>query len=391
MSPIKKLSSLAILEVSVFVSMLGVGIIVPFLPLYARDMGASGLMMGLIFSGFAASRVVVMPYVGILSDRLGRKPFIMLGLFGFSLVAVSMVLVETPWQLFASRMGQGVFAAMVLPVAMALVADVTPAGQEGRIFGGFNAAFLLGFGVGPLVGGVVYDSWGVDANFLLMAALSMVSFFTVWAWVREPKNIERKSERKGFFEELKLVRDRGLAAVFFARACGAMALGCFIAFLPLLASEMGISNSEVGILLAVNVGIMTVLQKPCGRLADRFSRVKLAVIGLSLQGLCKGALPLAHDFWGLFGFICLEGVAAGMALPALTALAVSQGRRLGVGMGLTMGLFGMALSLGIFAGPIIGGLLTDFWDVTASFYFGGVAALLGVVLLVWLGKGYIKD
>ncbi len=384
-------SGLAILEISVFVSMLGVGIIVPFLPLYARDMGASGLMMGLIFSSFSASRMVVMPYVGVMSDRAGRKPFIMAGLLGFALVALAMVLVETPWQLLFARLGQGVFAAMVLPVSMALVADVTPSGQEGRIFGGFNTAFLLGFGVGPLLGGLVFDAMGVDANFLIMAALSLASLLLVVFWVREPAGVERRQQRRGFMAELGLVRDRGLLAVFLGRVGSAMALGCFIAFLPLLATEKGLSNSEVGVLLAVNVLVMTAVQRPFGALADRLSRTALAVAGLGAQGLCKAALPLAEDFWGLCSLIVVEGLSAGLALPALTALAVSQGRRVGAGMGMTMGLFGMALSIGVFVGPILGGLGADLYGTPAAFYFAGAAALTGVAVLLVLGRGYILE
>lgn len=384
-------SGLAVLEISVFVSMLGVGIIVPFLPLYARGMGASGLMMGLIFSGFSASRMVAMPYVGVASDRAGRKPFIAAGLAGFSLVALAMVLVESPWQLLSARLAQGLFAAMVLPVSMALVADVTPRGHEGRVFGGFNTAVLLGFGVGPLLGGLVFDAMGVKANFLLMAALSVASLLLVALFVREPAGIERQSQRRGFRAELSLVRDRGLLAVCLSRVGGAMALGCFIAFLPLLAAGKGVSNSEVGVLLAVNVLVMTAVQKPFGALIDRLPRMALAAAGLGLQGLCKAALPLATGFWGLCALVVVEGLAAGMALPALTALAVSQGRRMDAGMGVTMGLFGMALSVGVFVGPILGGLGADLWSVSASFYFAGAAALSGVVVLIALGRGRISE
>jgi MFS family permease len=373
---------LFILETTVFVSMLGVGIIVPFLPLYARQMGASAAVMGLIFSSFSLARALAMPYVGSFSDRHGRKPFILSGLAGYAVLALALIWASQPWQLVANRVLQGVFAAMVLPVSMALVADLTPAGREGRIFGGFNTSFLLGFGVGPLMGGMVYDHWGLAANFLLMAGLSVASLVMVWLLVKEPERIEAHAGRGGWAEQLGLLQHRGLRAVFIARGASAMGMGCFIAFLPVLAEDRGLSNTELGSLLAANVLIMTGLQWPAGWLADKASRAALSFAGLILSGACKAALPLAGGYPGLMALCVTEGVAAGLALPSLTALAVSYGRETGAGMGVTMGSFGLALSLGVFLGPVAGGWLADWGGLALAFYLGGGATFVGAAWLL---------
>jgi len=370
-----------ILELTVFVSMLGVGIIVPFLPIYAREMGASAFVMGAIFSSFSAARALAMPYVGGLSDRKGRKPFIMAGLLGYAVLALALVWAAAPWELVLNRVLQGLFAAMVLPVSMALVADLTPPGREGAVFGGFNTSFLLGFGVGPLLGGAVYDSVGLNANFYLMAMLSLVSLLMVAFLVGEPQDVKRTVGKGGWGEQLALLKDRPLLSVFLARALSALGMGCFVAFLPILAADKGLSNTQLGWLLAVNVLVMTGLQAPCGWLADRWSRVGLAALGLALSGASKGMLPLPGDFQGLL-FLCVtEGVAAGLALPALTALAVSHGRRVGAGMGVTMGSFGMAMSLGVFVGPLAAGLLADWLGMAYAFYLAGSATVLGAACL----------
>ncbi len=373
---------LFILEASVFISMLGVGIIVPFLPLYARQMGASATVMGLIFSAFSASRALAMPQVGMLSDRRGRKPFLAAGLAGYGLMALLLVWTTTPWGLVANRVCQGLFAAMVLPVAMALVADLTPPGHEGRIFGGFNTSFLLGFALGPLVGGLIYDHLSLEANFLVMAGLSLISLFMVLVWVREPGGRRPARAFLGWRGLRQFLRDPGLAAVFLARVGGAMGMGCFIAFLPVLARNQGLSNTQLGWLLAANVLVMTGLQTPAGRLADRLSRRWLALAGMALAGLCKAALPWGTGFWGLMALCLAEGLASGLSLPALTALAVSHGRRLGAGMGLTMGFYGMALSLGVSLGPVLGGVAADLWRLPAAFWLAGAATLAGAGCLL---------
>ena len=380
--------NLIILGLSVFVSMLGVGIIVPFLPLYAKSLGANGLMMGVIFSAFSASRAVVMPYVGGLSDRVGRKPFLLLGLGGYMLTSLTLLAIVTPQGLVLNRALQGVFAAMILPVAMALVAELAPDGREGQMFGWFNTAFLMGIGVGPLIGGVVYDSLGVKSNFLLMAGLSLVSLLMVLAWVREPPHDGKELQARGYRAQLALLGQRGLLAVFLARAGHALGMGCFIAFLPLLGESKGLAGSQVGVLLAVNVLVMTALQAPAGWLADRLPRVPLAMASQSLAALSKACLPLMPGMHGLMVLAVLEGIGSGLALPPLTALAVAHGRQRGVGMGLTMGLFGLALSTGIFMGPVMGGLLTDWWGVGSAFYLAGVGGCAGALALGLLHWGH---
>ena len=381
MNPASNRARIFILELTVCVSMLGVGIIVPFLPIYAREMGASAFVMGAIFSSFSLARGLVMPYVGSLSDRHGRKVFIIIGLLGYAVLALALIWAASPWELVLNRVLQGVFAAMVLPVSMALVADLTPPGREGTIFGGFNTAFLLGFAVGPLVGGVTYDTLGLDANFYLMAGLSILSLLMVLFMVREPSNVKKVIGKGGWTEQFALLKDRPLLSVFLARALSALGMGCFVAFLPVLTAEKGLSNTELGWLLAVNVLVMTGLQKPCGWLADRWSRIGLAAIGLALSGTCKGLLPWPHDFDGLMVLCVLEGVAAGLALPALTALAVSHGRRIGAGMGVTMGSFGMAMSLGVSVGPLGAGLLADGLGLPFVFYLAGGATIIGAAFL----------
>jgi len=375
---------LLILGLATFVAMTGVGIIVPFLPIYARGLGASGVMMGLIFSCFSLSRGMTVPLVGSLSDRWGRKPFIILGLAGYAVAAVLLVWTVTPGELVLNRLFQGVFAAMVLPIAMALVADVTPPGMEGRVFGGFNMFFLMGFGVGPLIGGAVYEYLGLQANFWLMAGLSLAALLAVALFIKEPPPEQRSTGKRGLKEMMILVKDRPFAAVMVARFGAAAGMGCFIAFLPVIATDLGLNNLQVGACLTANVLVMTLLQRPFGRLADNTSRLALAVGGQLASGIMKVLIPYGGDFLWLMVLSMAEGVFAGLALPALTAMAISRGKALGQGMGLTTGAFTMALSVGVFLGPVSGGWAADLsGDNNAALWLGGLAAIISA-LVMWL-------
>jgi MFS family permease len=359
--------------------MLGLGNVAPFLPIMARDMGASGLVLGLIFSSFSAARAMVATWVGTLSDRWGRKPFLLAGMGGTAAVGLLFLWAHSPWAIVANRALQGVFAAMILPVAMALVADLSPSGGEGRSFGSFNTFFLLGFGVGPLLGGTLFDVFGLAANFLAMTGLCLASLVVVACRVREPPLAHRLREGGGWRNQVALLRDRPLLGLFLARVGGSMAMGCYIAFLPLLSTDRRLSNFQVGLLLAINVLVMTALQGQAGRLADRRSRLGLAVWGQAVSALSKLFVPLCPGFWSLLTLNVVEGVGAGLALPALTSLVVEYGRRLGSGMGAAMGLFAMAMSLGVFFGPLLGGGLIDLTGTDAPFYLAGLVALAGAL------------
>jgi len=144
-----------ILAVSIFSAMLGVGLIVPLLPLYAQDLGASGTQLGIIFAGYGISNSVFTPIIGRLSDRRGRKIFLCIGLLFYTILSLGYVWAANVSQLTLVRLIQGVAGAMIIPIAMAYISDLSPEGEEGKWMGYANAAFFSGFGIGPLLGGTL--------------------------------------------------------------------------------------------------------------------------------------------------------------------------------------------------------------------------------------------
>ena len=121
-----------ILALSIFSSMLGVGIIAPLLPLYAENMGATGLWIGIMFAAFSVSRTLIMPIAGRLSDRRGRKLFLSIGLFTYALISLGYIWAGSVSQLTLVRLIQGIAAGMIIPIAQAYVGDISPVGEEGK-------------------------------------------------------------------------------------------------------------------------------------------------------------------------------------------------------------------------------------------------------------------
>ena len=142
---------LGILLLSVMTALFGIGIIIPVMPVFAVSLGASGVSLGMIIAAFSLSRGLLQPIVGSLSDRWGRKGFLVIGLLVYALVGLFLPQATSVSNLILIRAFHGVGSAMIVPVAMAYVSDMAPFGQEGRYMGMLNIAIFIGIGGGPLV------------------------------------------------------------------------------------------------------------------------------------------------------------------------------------------------------------------------------------------------
>jgi MFS family permease len=368
------------LSASVGVTMVGMGIIWPIMPLYAIQLGAGGTELGFIIAAFNLARSVFNPVVGRLSDGLGRKPFMLTGLFCYALLSVAYIQSTSVAGLIAVRFAHGLAAVCVAPVAMAVVAEIAPPRRLGIYMGTLSMALMLGVGAGPLLGGIIKDWLGTEAAFLTMGGLALVTSVGILVFVPSlaRKAGETVTPSSPMMQTLR--QSRILQTVFSIRFFSAVGQGAVYTFLPLYGVAIGISSTQVGILLGVNVLLIAFLQRPGGRLADRTRPVALMVGGIVLSGLAVAGMPLVQNFSGALVMNILMGVANGIAVPAALVLAGREGAR--VGMGSVMGLFDAALSLGFIVSPILLGMVHDAFGIEAIFYVGGAIILGGTLLVV---------
>ena len=388
-SPGERRKAFLVICLAIFVAMLGIGIIIPFLPIYAEEMGASGVWLGVIFSGWALARALVMPFMGRLSDIKGRKTILALGLFFYAILSVAYIAASTAPMLAVIRWTHGLAAAMVLPIATAYIGDLAREAGEGKAMGIFNFALFAGFGFGPLMGGVLNDILSFAAAFLAMGVLSFVSLILVLLFLPDLRNTEEGSgepERPRFRLVLGDTLVQGILSFRFIQAVGR---GAVSTFLPIFAARMiGLSTSAIGLIISVQVLAISLFQYPMGVLADRTNRRFLVVAGLIGSSLCIFILPHTYDFLGLFLVTMASGMIGSLSLPAATAMLVGKGRSLG--MGTVMGFFNTAMDLGMIFGPLIGGVIFDQVDLPPVFYFGGMMGLVGVGAFWYLTRG-IRD
>ncbi|MBI2850176.1 MAG: MFS transporter [Chloroflexi bacterium] len=371
-----------VLSISVFASTLGDGIVSPLLPLYIRDMGATGIWLGIVIAATFISNSIAVPIAGGLSDRKGRKAFLTAGFLAASIISLSYIWARDVSLLALIRFVHGAIGALIAPIALAYVGDLSPEGEEGKWMGYSNATFFSGFGLGPFVGGLLSEHFGMTASFISMSSLNLLAFIIAFFFL--PKVSPRKMTEKPRISLRQISDSNMVKGLFSFRMAQALGFGGIGTFLPIFASAIGMKTSLIGILLSVNILAVTLFNPPIGFIADRFSRRALTVIGSLLLTAFLVAIPLAGSFWPLLVILLFQGLGSAICTTASSALTVEEGRRFG--MGSMMSMLFLAMSIGMASGPIASGAIAQLLDINWVFYFGGVASLMGTIAFIWFTR-----
>lgn len=372
---------------------IGLGIISPILPLYAKTFAATGLQIGLVFAAFSISRAVLGPFVGRLSDRIGRKPLILAGLAVYAAVSVLYAVAANLWQLGIFRFVQGIASVMVTPIAQAYVGDLTPPGSEGRTLNAFYASQFIGMAIGPVLGGGIGAAWSYEASFLVMGALSVVSLVLVALTVpmdetAKSRHQPRKSAMMPFRQVMQNDAVKAMSIYFATRGFWRQA---FSAFYPLYAvAAFAASEADIGLILSVYTFTEGLLQIPFGYLADRYPRVRQIVIGSVFAPLVLLAIPYVGSVWGVALLTVAMGAFSALGRASLVAIRTELGRS--HGMGTLAGVQGSAFATGQMLGPLAGGAVVDAAGLWAVFPFGSLIGCIGTgLVIVWIRRWAKKD
>jgi len=299
----------ATLCISIFITVAGVGIVVPLLPVYAHKLGGTGFSIGLIFGAFSISRTVLLPYFGALSDRKGRKPFIVTGFLLYALISFAFIFADRIDLLIFIRFVQGAASAMMMPVIQAYIGDITPVGKEGRAMGIFSMATFLGLSMGPFLGGLINDQFGLRVTFVCMGVAAFIAYLLNCLLLPATKR-ETKMSRTSAGTGLKvLVQDREILLLAQFRISYAAGIGILWGFLPVFAdTELGLSSTKIGILVTVGILVSGLLQTPMGYLADRMNKKKLVICGGVFAGGALAAFYAVEGFNDIFAISILFGI-----------------------------------------------------------------------------------
>jgi DHA1 family multidrug resistance protein-like MFS transporter len=372
--------ALQVLLVCVFTAMLGLGIISPILPLYASDMGATLIQVGLLSSAWSMSRLIFTAPIGRYSDRSSKKRIIAAGLLVYAVISLLYVLARDYTSLITIRFLHGIGSAMSMPIAYAYAAEMIPEGEEGRYMGNLNLAMFAGMGLGPFIGGSLTDFFSMSAAFYVMGAFTGLSLLLVMVFL--PDDVQRTAgaERpRSSYREI--LSNRLLRAAFVYRAVGALGRGCIMSFLSMYISGssdiggLGIPVSITGTILSVGQVSAALLQRPFGILADKYNKVHLTLLGGVMGAIGLALFPFANESWGVLGARLVFSAGSAIGMPALTAIVAIEGRD--KGLGTTISVLQTAMSLGMIAGPLISGALGDVYGLRPIFFIGSLITIAG--------------
>ena len=359
---------LGIIFLTVFLDLVGFGIVLPLLPFYATDMGATPLVVGLIISSYSAMQFLFSPVWGALSDRLGRRPLLILGLFGSAASYIVFGLADTIGVLLLSRVIAGIMGANI-PVAQAYIADTTTVEQRARGMGLIGAAFGLGFIFGPAIGGFL-SRWGYGVPGFAAAGLSFLAAGSAVFLLPESLPPERRTKTTGHggldafaarFRAAKRVFSRAsLRNPIIGFFLGTMGFAGFTTTFPLFLDDpLGLNPMHAGAMFALVGTISAIAQGGAiGPLVERYGEKLITVAMLVPVGLGWGMMAPSIQ-----------------SLISRRAHAREQGEVLGVNQS--------ASAVARMIGPVAAGSAFGVFGPGLGFIAGGIL-VLAAAAWIWL-------
>ncbi len=282
-----KNNTLITLLLSVFIALLGIGIIIPVMPVFATELGAGGFSLGMIIASFSISRGLLQPIVGNLSDRWGRKNFLAAGLLIYGIVGLMIPQAMSVGHLIGIRAFHGVGSAMIVPIAMAYISLLSPVGHEGRYMSYLNIAIFCGIGCGPVIGGLLSDSFGFSSVFYLMALMSFIALILVITNMPRQSGSESRGDQSLFGSIKAMIGSSRTSGILLARYATMIIMVPTMAFLPLLMASWPEEHTglQIGGVIACRTLVNAVLQIPFGKIADKYNKIALFLAGSLLMSL----------------------------------------------------------------------------------------------------------
>ena len=322
---------------TVLIDLIGFGIVLPLLPLYAERFGATPTAIGALTASYAFCQFVFAPLWGRASDRYGRRPVILVSLVGTCLASVLFGVADALWLLFLARALDGISGASY-GAAQAYVADVTSPEERTRGMGLIGAAFGVGFVIGPALGALCAIA-SPRLPFFVAAGLAAANFALAWRRLPEPPRAPRATPRPTRRSLIaRAVGDRDLAPLVWISFLGSLAFVGMEATFALFGErrfdyglvETGLVFTYIGVVAAVVQGALV------ARIVRRIGETRTLLAGLWGTGVALALIPACYSTWALLVVMLLVAGASGLVFPTVTALfskaagAEDQGGLLGV-------------------------------------------------------------
>ncbi|WP_018708134.1 MFS transporter [Siminovitchia fordii] len=378
--------ALPILFAVMFFVMVGFGIIIPVLPFYAEEMGASPAELGLLMAVYSLMQLLFAPMWGRISDRIGRKPVMMIGIFGLAISFFMMALSSALWMLFAARIIGGFLSSANMPTVMAYVADITSDEDRGKGMGIIGAAVGMGFIFGPAIGGI-FSKTSLNMPFYLAGFSSLLTFIFVLLLLKESLPPEERGEQKAKKIPLHKVLRGPITVLYALQLFTSLSLaGLEATFAYFAAKKAGLGTVQLGYLFMIMGLAGAIVQGGLvGRMTKKYGEGAVIQAGIVVSAIGFGLILLVNNFTTAAVFLTIFGIGNGVIRPSVSALLTKTSA---AGHGSTTGLLSSFDSLGRIIGPPLGGWL---FSISIGFpYISGLVISILTFLMYQLYKSRSK-
>jgi MFS family permease len=331
---------LFVLIITNFVDMVGLLMIIPLMPFYAREMGGGALIVAILMSSFTAAQLMSAPLWGRFSDRYGRRPALLVGLTASCIAYVVFAFANSIWLLLLSRIVQGAGGGTV-GVIQAYVADSVEPDSRAKALGWLSAATNVGVAIGPAIGGAALK-FGSSGPGLAAASLCLVNIYFAWKFLRESRDMSEAHEKKPRASRTVIahvIANPGAPAPrliwIYAIAMGAFS-GLMAILALFLADRFGVGKDRIWVFYTY-VGAISVVTRAgiLGRMVDRYGEAQLSRIGLVLLATGLTALGFAGGYISLAISVALIPLGTAFTFPCVTSMLsrVISSRERGLYMG----------------------------------------------------------
>jgi DHA1 family tetracycline resistance protein-like MFS transporter len=382
---------LAVLFATLVINVLGIGIMLPVVPILVRELnggeiGSAATIYGLLIALYSLMQFLFGPAIGALADRFGRRPILLLCMLGLSVDYLLLALAPNLWIVVVARIVGGVFGASVT-TASAYIADITPPEHRAQNFGLIGVAFGVGFVIGPLFGGILGE-YGARVPVDAAGAVTFVAF--LFAWFLLPESLDREHRRRFRLSEanpvgafLVVARYPAVAALMaifvLAQFAERMLEANWVLFTAYRfewgAAAVGVSFAWVGILFVFTQGVLVRVVVP------KLGEWRTLTMGLAIAAVCMATIAFANRGWMLYVIIIPYVLGWGLSGPAIQALVTRAVPKNEQGI-LQGAITSAATASGVVAAPLSGALFGYFIDPTTPVHLPGIAFLVGSVLFV---------
>ncbi|MBI9043162.1 MAG: MFS transporter [Anaerolineaceae bacterium] len=384
-----------ILFATMFIVMVGFGIIMPILPYYAENLGASATQLGLLTATYATLQFLFAPFWGRMSDKIGRKPLIIWGTAGFAVSFIIFGFSTKLWMLFAARAFSGLISSATMPAILAYISDTTSNEERGEAMAQMGAAMGLGMIFGPVIGGFLGEVSPTLPFFVAGVIGFGVSILTAFVLPESLSDeirtqaLESKNQPNSFFSIVKVLGGplaflMGIAfltsfgmsqlestgALFYERRFGAGE------------AEMGVIFMVMGIASAITQGLFV------GRAIRTWGEERSLQISLILTGIAYFTYIFISNIYTAILAVVLVAITSSLLRPALNSMVSKMTPS--TEQGVVMGVVNSYNSLGRMFGPVVGGMLFDNLGIQGPFISAAIVHVIVGILALFLFSNKIQ-